>query len=132
MHLHGAYFRVIGEGDGTASAALSPEKQRLVVTERIAQGGTRTIAPLLEREGRWLFHCHMLSHMSAEYRYVEPGGGGDFQPAVGMHHAALDSTGMAGLVLGLTVQPVVRPASPAASNGPARKLRLLVRQRPGN
>src|SRR5215471_7376259 len=130
MHLHGAYFRVIGEGDGALSAALTPEKQRLVVTERIPQGDTRTFAPLLEREGRWLFHCHMLSHMSAEYRHIEPGGAGEFQPAVGMHHAALDSTGMAGLVLGMTVQPVARTVSPAASSSPARQLRLLVRERP--
>jgi FtsP/CotA-like multicopper oxidase with cupredoxin domain len=130
MHLHGAYFRVSGEGNGEVSVALPAEKQRLVVTERIPQGATRTIALLLEREGRWLFHCHMLSHMSAEYRHIEPGGPGTFQPAVGMHHAALDSTGMAGLVLGMTVRPGARPASQAASSAPARKLTLLVRERP--
>ena len=130
MHLHGAYFRVSGEGNGEVSAALPREKQRLVVTERIPQGDTRTIALLLEREGRWLFHCHMLSHMSAEYRHIEPGGPGTYQPAVGMYHDALDSTGMAGLVLGMTVRPGARPASPAASSALARKLTLLVRERP--
>src|SRR6266436_641446 len=81
MHLHGAYFRVRSEG----------EKQRLAVTDRIAVGGTRSIALLLEREGRWLFHCHLLNHMSAEYRYLEPTAPGTFLPAVGMHHAAFDS-----------------------------------------
>jgi len=130
MHLHGAYFRVSGEGNGEASVALLAEKQRLVVTERIPQGDTRTISLLLEREGRWLFHCHMLSHMSAEYRQIEPGGPGTFQPAAGMHHAAMDSTGMAGLVLGMTVRPGARPASPATSSAVARKLTLLVRERP--
>jgi FtsP/CotA-like multicopper oxidase with cupredoxin domain len=130
MHLHGAYFRVSGEGNGEVSVALPIEKQRLVVTERIPQGDTRTIALLLEREGRWLFHCHMLSHMSAEYRHIEPGGPGTFQPAAGMHHAAMDSTGMAGLVLGMTVRPGARPASPATSGALPRKLTLLVRERP--
>ena len=37
---------------------------------------------------------------------------------------------MAGLVLGMTVQSAARPASPAAISAPARKLRLLVRERP--
>jgi FtsP/CotA-like multicopper oxidase with cupredoxin domain len=129
MHLHGAYFRVSGEGNGEVSTALPLEKQRLVVTERFPQGDTRTIAPLLEREGRWLFHCHMLSHMSAEYRHIEPGGPGTFQPAAGVHHAALDSTGMAGLVLGITVRPAT-PTPPVVSSAPARQLRLLVRERP--
>jgi FtsP/CotA-like multicopper oxidase with cupredoxin domain len=129
MHLHGAYFRVSGEGNGEVSTALPLEKQRLVVTERFPQGDTRTIAPLLVREGRWLFHCHMLSHMSAEYRHIEPGGPGTFQPAAGVHHAALDSTGMAGLVLGITVRPAT-PTPPVVSSAPARQLRLLVRARP--
>ena len=131
MHLHGAYFRVQGEGDGEVSVALPAEKERLVVTERIPVGGTRSIAPLLEREGRWLFHCHMLMHMSAEYRHLEPiVPGAGLRPAVGAHHAATDSTGMAGLVLGITVQPGAPSASPAPSTAPARKLTLLARERP--
>ncbi len=130
MHLHGAYFRVRSEGDGETDVALPAEKERLVVTERIPVGGTRSIALLLDREGRWLFHCHMLMHMSAEYRYLEPiVPGAGLRPAVGAHHAA-DSTGMAGLVLGITVRPGKRSASPATSTAPARKLTLLARERP--
>ena len=131
LHLHGAYFRVSSEGDGEVNVALPAEKQRLAVTERIPAGGTRSIALLLEREGRWIFHCHMLMHMSAEYRYLEPiVPGAGLRPAVGVHHAAGDSTGMAGLVLGITVQPGARSASPATSTVPARKLTLLARERP--
>ena len=52
LHLHGAYFRVRGEGNGEASVALPAEKQRLVVTDRIPVGGTRSFTLLLEREGR--------------------------------------------------------------------------------
>jgi FtsP/CotA-like multicopper oxidase with cupredoxin domain len=131
LHLHGAYFRVRSEGDGEVNVALPAEKQRLAVTERIPAGGTRSIALLLEREGRWIFHCHMLMHMSAEYRYLEPiVPGAGLRPAVGMHYAAGDSTGMAGLVLGITVLPGAKSASPATSAGPARKLTLLARERP--
>jgi len=131
MHLHGAYFRVLSEGDGEVDVTLPAEKERLAVTERIATGGTRSIALLLEREGRWLFHCHMLMHMSAEYRYLEPiVPGAGLRPAVGIHHAAADSTGMSGLVLGITVQPGARSASPPTSSAPARKLTLLARERP--
>jgi len=132
MHLHGAYFRVRSEGDGEVAVALPVEKQRLAVTDRIAVGGTRSIALLLEREGRWLFHCHLLNHMSAEYRYLEPTAPGTFLPAVGMHHAAFDSTGMSGLVLGVTVLPGAQSASPATSTAPPRKLTLLVRERPAS
>jgi FtsP/CotA-like multicopper oxidase with cupredoxin domain len=131
MHLHGAYFRVGSEGDGEVDVVLPAEKERLVATERIPAGGTRSIALLLEREGRWLFHCHMLMHMSAEFRYLEPiVPGAGLWPAVGMHHAAGDSTGMGGLVLGITVLPGARSASPATSTVPARKLTLLARERP--
>jgi len=133
LHLHGAYFRVPSEGDGEVDVALPAEKQRLAVTERIPAGGTRSLALLLEREGRWLFHCHMLRHMSAEYRELEPiVPGSGLHAAVEVHHAALDSAGMAGLVLGITVLPGARSASPATSTGPARKLTLLARERPAS
>src|SRR5262245_11752191 len=130
MHLHGAYFRVRSEGDGDTDVALPDDKQRLAATERIPPGGTRSIALLLEREGRWLFHCHMLMHMSAEYRHLEPiVPGAGLRPAVTVHHANDDSSGMSGLVLGLTVLPGTSVPSPAASSVPARKLTLLARER---
>jgi len=136
MHLHGAYFRVTSRGDGAIDTAVPDERQGLVVTDRIAQGDTRAYTLLLEREGRWLFHCHLLAHMSAEYRHLAPTVPGSFQPAIGTHHAAPDSTGMWGMVLGLTVRPAAPPtssrASAAMSTAPARKITLLVRQRPAS
>ena len=132
MHLHGAYFRVISEGDGAADVTLPVGNQRLVVTDRMPVGGTRAYTLLLEREGRWLFHCHLLTHMSPEYRHLAPTVPGSFQPAVGMHHPVLDPSGMWGMVLGLTVRPAARSATPVTSTAPARKLTLLVRQRPAN
>jgi FtsP/CotA-like multicopper oxidase with cupredoxin domain len=130
MHLHGAYFRVSSEGDGAADVTLPVEKQRLVVTDRVPVGGTRSAVLLLEREGRWLFHCHLLTHMSPEYRHLAPSAPGSFQPALGMHHVALDSSGLWGMVLGLTVRPGAHAATSAASAVPVRKLTLLARHRP--
>jgi len=132
MHLHGAYFRVSAEGDGEVDVALPVEKQRLAVTERMPVGGTLSIAPLLEREGRWLFHCHLLAHMSSEYRYLAPTPPGTDLPAEGVHHAALDSTGLWGLVLGITVRAGARSVDPPPSTSPPRKLTLLVRERPAS
>jgi len=131
MHLHGGYFRVRSEGDGEVDLSHPAERQRLAATERIPARGTRFIELLLEREGRWLFHCHMLMHMSAEYRFLEPiVPGAGLRPAGGMHHAAGDSTGMGGLVLGITVQPGAPSASPPTRTSPARQLMLLARERP--
>ena len=133
MHLHGGYFRVRSEGDGEVDVTLPAERQRLAATERIPAGGTRSIELLLEREGRWLFHCHMLMHMSAEYRSLEPiVPGAGLRPAVGTHHTASDPNGMAALVLGITVRAGPRSTRPATSTGPARKLTLLARERPAS
>jgi manganese oxidase len=133
MHLHGGYFRVRSHGDGDVDVTLPAERQPLAATERIPAGGTSSIELLFEREGRWLFHCHMLMHMSAEYRFLEPiVPGAGLRPAVGTHHAPGDSNGMAALVLGITVGPGARAVGPTTSNVPARKLTLLARERPAS
>src|SRR5262249_11392710 len=101
----------------------------------------RAYTLLPECEGRWLLHCHLPAHMSADYRHPARTGPGSFPPAIGTHHAAPDSTGMWGMVLGLTVRPAASPASSPASaamstaparTARARKITLLVRQRPAS
>src|SRR4051794_291749 len=62
---------------------------------------TQTIEPLFEREGRWLFHCHLLVHMSSEYKSMKPLATGSWMPILAMQHATSDATGMAGMVLGI-------------------------------
>ena len=132
MHLHGSYFRVIGEGNGEADTTLPPDQQRQAVTELMPIGATRTIQPLFEREGRWVFHCHLLVHMSSEYKSMEPLPTGSFMPNLAMQHAMSDATGMGGMVLGITVQPGSNPTPTASTNKQARKITLLVRDRAGN
>lgn len=56
LHLHGQFFRVLGE-----QGEHAPWKH----TVDIPPLGTRTIEFLGEEEGDWFFHCHVLYHMKA-------------------------------------------------------------------
>lgn len=56
MHLHGTHFQeVLPDGE------FGPLKDTLLVKPR----ETREIAFVAETPGKWLFHCHMLSHQAA-------------------------------------------------------------------
>src|SRR5438874_77635 len=120
MHLHGHYFRVTSEGNGETDKPLPSERQRLVVTDRMQIGDTRSVELLLDHEGRWLFHCHLLVHMSGEYRFMELLPAGSNMPALGMRHSMADATGMSGIVLGITVLPGTTSATPVARSAPPR------------
>ena len=56
MHLHGMHFREV-----TKDAALGPFRDTLLMLG----GETRTIAFVADNPGKWLFHCHMLSHAAS-------------------------------------------------------------------
>jgi len=122
MHMHGFYFRVNSLGNGENDEAYSGEKRPMVVTQMISPGGTMAMTWVPEREGNWLFHCHMMIHMSR--RITVPEG----KPLTA--HAEHDSTslGMSGLVLGIRVTGnVAKPA--AAKNADVRHLKLTLSQR---
>ncbi|HXZ39642.1 MAG TPA: multicopper oxidase domain-containing protein, partial [Terriglobales bacterium] len=125
MHLHGFYFTVDGVGDGERFERYSPEQQRRAVTEHIDAGHVFEMTWRAEREGNWLFHCHMVVHMSptASLHPQETKAG-----AQGPEHDA--SAGMGGLVLGITVLP--GPDAPTSSAAPpaARKLQLVISENP--
>ena len=117
MHLHGFFFRVEAAGDIGTELRLAPGQQRTVVTEHILPGRTFVMSWTPERPGNWLFHCHMMVHMSA--------------PAGGAHagHGADDSAaGMAGLVLGIQVTGA--GASPPSDGRAPRRLSLVMREEP--
>ena len=90
MHLHGFYFNVESTGDGMTDTRRASRS----VTERVGTGGTFAMSWIPERSGNWLFHCHMLEHMT----HNEPEG----QHAT-KHASDSASAGMAGLVLGVHV-----------------------------
>jgi FtsP/CotA-like multicopper oxidase with cupredoxin domain len=127
MHLHGSYYAVDSVGDGEHDTPLNSEQRRMVVTELMRSGATMALTWTPPEPGNWLFHCHVLAHISPGLR-LRPA---DVEPpfAQGESHHAMD--GMAGLVLGMHVQPA-RVAPPAKhSDLPLRKLQLVAEPQPG-
>jgi len=122
MHLHGFYFTVDGVGDGERYERYSQEQRRLAVTEHIDMGHVFEMTWSPEREGNWLFHCHMVVHMSPlQAPEGKPEANG---PAHGY------SAGMGGLVMGITVLPGARAAAATAATAAPRKLQLVISDNP--
>jgi FtsP/CotA-like multicopper oxidase with cupredoxin domain len=128
MHLHGFYFTVDGQGDGENYESYPPEQRPRAVTEHIDVGHVFEMTWTPERAGNWLFHCHMLAHMSRSDELAPK----EAHPAAYSPSSAHDhSMGMGGLVLGITVLPgAISPPSSAATTA-ARKLQLVISDNPG-
>jgi manganese oxidase len=127
MHLHGFYFRVLSRGMEMADVILPPDERPLAVTEVVPLGGSIMLEWVPEEPGNWIFHCHLVRHMTAKQRLDRmPGAPGRAEPP----HAHTAEHAMAGLVMGVTVEPapdrVAEPRPP-----PARTLRLFVNERAG-
>ncbi len=126
MHLHGFYFTVHGVGNGESFETYAVEQRRLAVTEHIDSGHVFEMTWMPERTGNWLFHCHMLSHISPlESAPKEVGSTGT--PSSLAHDHNL---GMSGMVIGITVLPgpTSQPAPSAVTA--ARKLQLVISDNP--
>lgn len=122
MHLHGFYFDVDSVGTEGRDDIYPDEKRSRVVTQYILPGGTFRMHWKPERPGNWLFHCHMIAHMSPH----DPMNLIDGKLGPEEHH--MGDAGMGGLVLGIKV--VGADEVPVSSRPAARKLRLVVRERP--
>jgi len=127
MHLHGSYYRVDSVGDGNHETIYAEMDRRLVATEHMNGGATMAATWIPERSGRWLFHCHMLAHMSPDQSLV----------GLGKENHAHDgdsrlgyASGMKGLVMGITVLPGPEAVAADAKPSTTRQLKLLVRERP--
>ncbi len=64
MHLHGFYFEIDSLGDGVRDARFDPGKRQRVVTQVMQPGSTMAMTWIPERVGNWLFHCHVMLHVS--------------------------------------------------------------------
>ena len=120
MHMHGSYFQVLSAGDAEHSDPVPPSRMRDVSTNFMAVGGTMTTLWKPERTGRWIFHCHILTHISPEtsaFHHESMHDGG--QHTDPMNH-------MAGLVMGITI--VARNGTLVAHKSPKaeRKLQLVI------
>lgn len=125
MHLHGFFFTVDGVGEPSRFVYYSDSQRRKAVTEGIGPGHTFDMSWTPERAGNWLFHCHMIRHMSPSPTLHPP----DVKPVA--YPAERDhSAGMGQLVMGITVVPVAsREAVPVEARN-ARKLHLVISENP--
>jgi len=57
MHLHGFYFTVDSQGDGSGDRRFDEREKHQVVTQLLKPAGTMTMTWTPVREGNWLFHC---------------------------------------------------------------------------
>jgi FtsP/CotA-like multicopper oxidase with cupredoxin domain len=121
MHMHGFYFTVTSRGTFVGDTTYSVEQRRTAVTEAMTPASTFTMTWVPNRDGRWLFHCHIAHHSTALYGRLE-------LPHEGHMTSANPSQHMAGLVLGMDVKAA--PGwQPVARDNP-RTLRLFVREGP--
>jgi len=125
MHLHGFYFDVRGQGNGITHATYPTDQTRKVVTQGLAVGTTLDMAWMPERAGNWLFHCHVVGHITPTLRFWESAPEDHHNQQV--HDAA---TGMTGLVMGVEVTGGSTVASPVPARA-ARRLTLDMWKRPG-
>jgi FtsP/CotA-like multicopper oxidase with cupredoxin domain len=133
MHLHGFYFEVSSLGNGTRDVPIDQSHRRRVVTQLLPSGGTMTLTWTPEQEGNWLFHCHIMQHVSPARRLAHPhdrsGGGAD--SSRGHHRGADDSSGMAGMILGITVIGGAASHRPVGEADAPRTLTLTIHEDTG-
>jgi manganese oxidase len=117
MHLHGFYFRLETKGNGFTDEAV-PDAPSLV-TEMMLPASTMRMTWLPEREGNWLFHCHIAFHVTPDAR-LDGHASAD-------HVASHDpNRHMAGLVLGIDVSRSATDTDESREN--TRRLRLFVQE----
>jgi FtsP/CotA-like multicopper oxidase with cupredoxin domain len=126
IHMHGFYFRVDSRGTLGADTTYSTESRRLAVTEDMMPATTMSMVWSPDRPGNWLLHCHLTFHVTASARLD----GDDDEHAI---HATDPMKHMAGLVVGIDVNPQPGQRSVATQDWSApnvRRLRLYATERP--
>jgi FtsP/CotA-like multicopper oxidase with cupredoxin domain len=124
MHLHGFYYRVDERGDAAHDSALARQQKNSGVTTATRRGEWMSMSWSPDRAGNWLFHCHVVAHMSGAQRV-------DHMVAWKAGRTSDHSMGgMAGLLLGVTVKPRAGDPPPLVAGLRARHLRLFADMRP--
>ncbi|MBI3647104.1 MAG: multicopper oxidase domain-containing protein [Acidobacteriales bacterium] len=127
MHLHGFYFRVDSIGDAERDTIYGEDQRRMAVTELLRPGRTFSLTWTPERSGNWVFHCHVLPHISPERRYWRTAA-----VAPGHNMAEHAREGMAGLVTQITILPSKAPRRASVKSIlPTRHLELVASELPG-
>jgi FtsP/CotA-like multicopper oxidase with cupredoxin domain len=135
LHLHGFYYRIESQGNGSRDSRVPMRNQHLSNTDILEPGHTVTLSFKATTPGNWLFHCHLAFHVDetvtlagspkdsveAAHLATHP----NEKPA---SHAA-NSHSMRGLAIGIKVNPA--PGYVAATPANAREVRLLAQSQPG-
>lgn len=129
MHLHGFPFTVNSFGTAGKDSIVPKEKERLVVTQFITTiANTMKMTWTPEKEGNWLFHCHLLDHVMPE----------SFLRTRTMDHIVANPQthahdGMGGLMTGIHIRPGKKTAKkPVVKKVADRELTLMVGEQPQN
>ena len=117
MHLHGFYFNVRSRGDANRDTIYTASRQRKAVTEWMPPATTMAMTWVPNRPGNWVFHCHIVTHISDALRLTN-------DPSAHMSHGL---EGMAGLIVGLRVLPKGKFA--LAEHSSWRRMRVFVTQK---
>ena len=111
MHMHGFFFRVDSKGNTVSDTTYDASTQRLAVTEVMFPFQTMAVTWSPDREGNWLFHCHIGYHVTRDALLNPPPVS---EGPMRMSHDPEQH--MAGLVVGMRVHPKNgETASPAAT-----------------
>jgi FtsP/CotA-like multicopper oxidase with cupredoxin domain len=122
MHLHGFYFNVDSVGDGLVDRPSASGRAPRVVTQVMPPGTTMSMTWTPERAGNWLFHCHVMTHVSPVL-HVD----GSLKAEASHDHGSDPRAGMTGMVMGITVDgppAALWPSEPSH----ARKLTLSMQE----
>jgi manganese oxidase len=126
MHLHGFFFRVDSVGDAENDTIYREDQRRMAVTELLRPGRTFALTWVPDRSGNWVFHCHVLPHISPERRFWQA-------QASSIHSLAGHAgEGMFGLVVGITILPSDVPlGAQVKSRIATRNMELVASELPG-
>jgi FtsP/CotA-like multicopper oxidase with cupredoxin domain len=120
MHLHGFHFSIYARGDQWRETVFAPDERQLAVTEFLEPSTSMRISWVAKEPGNWLFHCHLMRHMS--WLQNAPL---DSEPP-SHNHVAEGTDLLGGMVMGIIVKPGSSSAAVAAAH---RRLDLHIGMR---
>jgi FtsP/CotA-like multicopper oxidase with cupredoxin domain len=130
MHLHGTFYTVESLGSWSHDTIYDHDSRRLVTTEAMDPGTTMKMRWVPDRVGNWLFHCHIQGHVTGDMRAYDMTPAEREMMAHGGHGPHDIEHSMAGLVLGVTVQPGDETAAPDLQKHTPRGLTINIDELP--
>jgi manganese oxidase len=130
MHLHGTFYTVESLGTWARDTTYDHDSRRLVTTEALDPGATMKMRWVPDRVGNWLFHCHIQGHVTGDMRAFDMTPAEREMMAHGGHGPHDIEHSMAGLVLGVTVQPGDETAAPDLQKHTPRGLTINIETLP--